>query len=73
MLLSFLVCNTAMAHDVEGLAKLSKTEVAGIYMQLGFTHILPLGLDHILFILCILYHKRKLLKNIESNFYYSFS
>ncbi len=53
MLLSFLVCNTAMAHDVEGLAKLSKTEVAGIYMQLGFTHILPLGLDHILFVLSL--------------------
>lgn len=53
MLLSFLVCNAAMAHDVEGLSKLSKTEVAGIYMQLGFTHILPLGLDHILFVLSL--------------------
>jgi hypothetical protein len=53
MLLSFLVCNAAMAHDVEGLSKLSKTEVAVIYMQLGFTHILPLGLDHILFVLSL--------------------
>lgn len=53
MLLSFLLCNTAMAHDVEGLSKLSKTEVAAIYMQLGFTHILPLGLDHILFVLSL--------------------
>ena len=53
MLLSFLLCNTALAHDVEGLSKLSKTEVAGIYMQLGFTHILPLGLDHILFVLSL--------------------
>jgi hypothetical protein len=53
MLLSFLVCNAAMAHDVEGLSKLSKTEVAGIYLQLGFTHILPLGLDHILFVLSL--------------------
>jgi hypothetical protein len=53
MLLSFLLCNTVMAHDVEGLSKLSKTEVAGIYMQLGFTHILPLGLDHILFVLSL--------------------
>jgi hypothetical protein len=53
MLLSFLVCNTVMAHDVEGLSKLSKTEVAGIYLQLGFTHILPLGLDHILFVLSL--------------------
>lgn len=53
MLLSFLVCQTAAAHDVEGLSKLSKTEVAGIYMQLGFTHILPLGTDHILFVLSL--------------------
>ena len=53
MLLSFLVCNSAMAHDVESLSKLSKTEVAGIYLQLGFTHILPLGVDHILFVLSL--------------------
>lgn len=32
---------------------LSKTEVGWIYLRLGFTHILPLGLDHILFVLCI--------------------
>jgi len=53
MLLSFLICQNLFAHDVEGLAKLSKTEVAGIYLQLGFTHILPLGLDHILFVLSL--------------------
>ncbi len=41
------------AHDVEGLSKLSKTEVLGIYLQLGYTHILPLGLDHILFVLSL--------------------
>ena len=43
----------ASAHDVEGLSKLSKTDVAFIYLQLGFTHILPLGLDHILFVLSL--------------------
>jgi HupE / UreJ protein len=53
ILLSFLVCNTLFAHDVEGLSKLSKTEVASIYLQLGFTHILPLGVDHILFVLSL--------------------
>jgi hypothetical protein len=53
MLLSFLVCQSLFAHDVEGLSKLSKTEVAGIYLQLGFMHILPLGLDHILFVLSL--------------------
>jgi HupE / UreJ protein len=53
MLLFFLVCQSLFAHDVEGLSKLSKTEIAGIYLQLGFTHILPLGLDHILFVLSL--------------------
>ncbi len=41
------------AHDDGALAKLSKTEVASLYLQLGFTHILPLGLDHILFVLSL--------------------
>jgi hypothetical protein len=53
MLLSFLVCQSVFAHDVEGLSKLSKTEVMGIYLQLGYTHILPLGVDHILFVLSL--------------------
>lgn len=53
MLLSFLICQSLFAHDVEGLSKLSKTEVLGIYLQLGYTHILPLGLDHILFVLSL--------------------
>lgn len=51
MLLALLACQSLPAHDVEGLSKLSKSEVAGIYLQLGFTHILPLGVDHILFVL----------------------
>jgi len=53
MLLSLLLCQSLFAHDVEGLSKLSKTEVLGIYFQLGFTHIIPLGLDHILFVLSL--------------------
>ena len=53
MLLSFLVGQSLFAHDVEGLSKLSKTEVLGIYLQLGYTHILPLGVDHILFVLSL--------------------
>ena len=32
---------------------LHKTDVALLYLKLGFTHILPLGADHILFILSI--------------------
>jgi hypothetical protein len=40
------------AHDVAGeLENMSKADAAILYLQLGFTHILPLGLDHILFVL----------------------
>lgn len=53
MILFFLISQSVWAHDVEGLSKLSRTDVAFIYMQLGYTHILPLGLDHILFVLCL--------------------
>ena len=53
MILFFLASQSLMAHDVEGLSKLSKTDVAFIYLQLGYTHILPLGLDHILFVLSL--------------------
>jgi hypothetical protein len=35
------------------LNKLSGTETVWLYLELGFTHILPLGLDHILFVLSI--------------------
>ena len=42
------------AHDVVGeLEKMSKTDAAILYLQQGFAHILPLGLDHILFVLSL--------------------
>ncbi len=51
-ILLVLCCSTQLfAHDDGSLAKLSRTEVLGLYLQLGYTHILPLGLDHILFVL----------------------
>jgi hypothetical protein len=53
MILFCLLGQSLWAHDVEGLSKLSKTSVAFIYLQLGYTHILPLGLDHILFVLSL--------------------
>jgi hypothetical protein len=40
--------------------KLSKTDVAFIYLQLGFTHIIPLGIDHILFVLSLFLLNTKL-------------
>jgi hypothetical protein len=49
------------AHAIEtDLGKLSRTDVALIYLQLGFTHIIPLGLDHILFVLSIFFLNPKL-------------
>ena len=53
LIMLFLISQSLFAHDVEGLSKLSKTEVLGIYLQLGYTHILPLGVDHILFVLSL--------------------
>ena len=53
MLLCFLISLSMYAHDVPGLASMSKTEVGFIYLQLGYTHILPYGLDHILFVLSL--------------------
>lgn len=53
LILLFLISLPLSAHDDGALAKLSKTEVATLYLQLGFQHILPLGLDHILFVLSL--------------------
>ncbi len=38
-----------IAHPID-LSKVSRVEVGWVYLQLGFTHILPTGIDHILFI-----------------------
>ena len=44
----------ASAHSAGiDMTKFSRTDVALIYLKLGFDHILPLGLDHILFILSL--------------------
>ncbi|MCW3076028.1 MAG: hypothetical protein JWO32_637 [Bacteroidetes bacterium] len=45
---------TIHAHTMDGyFDKLSRTDVFLIYLELGFTHIIPLGFDHILFILSL--------------------
>jgi hypothetical protein len=42
------------AHVIVGeLEKMSKTEAALLYLKLGYQHIIPLGFDHILFILSL--------------------
>ena len=44
----------ATAHVLNtDLSKLSRTEIFWTYLQLGFTNIIPLGFDHILFIISL--------------------
>jgi hypothetical protein len=46
------VCSFAHALVVD-LEKMSRTGAALLYLKLGYQHILPLGLDHILFVLSL--------------------
>ena len=56
-----MVCSGIQAHTIDyDLASLSKTGVGWVYLKLGFTHILPLGLDHILFVLSLYFLSPKL-------------
>ncbi len=52
--LCVLLALPAAAHVIDAdLSKLSRTEIFWTYIQLGFTHIIPLGFDHILFIISL--------------------
>ncbi len=55
LLLFFIFISTiTFAHDIVGeLDNMSKADTAILYLKLGYEHILPLGLDHILFVLCL--------------------
>ena len=46
------IASSLYAHPID-LNNVSRAEIGWVYLQLGFTHILPSGLDHILFILGI--------------------
>lgn len=47
-----LLAQPLWAHAVVGeLEKMSRTDAAALYLVLGYQHILPLGFDHILFVL----------------------
>ncbi|MBK8549690.1 MAG: HupE/UreJ family protein [Ignavibacteria bacterium] len=51
----FFILNSgseAFAHPID-LENVSGIDIGRIYLQLGFTHILPYGIDHILFIIGI--------------------
>ncbi len=48
----FFTSTTLFAHtSIIDLEKMSQTDAALLYIKLGYQHILPLGLDHILFVL----------------------
>ena len=50
----FFLAHTASGHVVVGeLEKMSKTDAAILYLKLGYQHIVPQGLDHILFVLSL--------------------
>ncbi|NVO30705.1 HupE/UreJ family protein [Hymenobacter lapidiphilus] len=52
--LLLLLPGLADAHVLdEDLSKLSRTDIFFTYLKLGYTHILPLGIDHVLFVLCL--------------------
>ncbi|MFD2787794.1 HupE/UreJ family protein [Hymenobacter rubripertinctus] len=52
--LLLLLPGLAGAHVLDAdLSKLSRTDVFFTYLQLGYTHILPLGIDHVLFVLSL--------------------
>ena len=48
----FSITSSLYAHPID-LTNISRTEIGWVYLQMGFTHILPSGIDHILFILGI--------------------
>jgi len=54
VLFAVLMAEPLRAHAIVGeLEKMSKTDAAALYLVLGYKHILPLGFDHILFVLSL--------------------
>jgi hypothetical protein len=47
------LAGAAVAHTGDELAGLPRSAIASLYLELGFKHIIPLGLDHILFVVCL--------------------
>ncbi len=47
------------AHGID-LTGFPTEDIARIYLELGYTHIIPLGLDHILFVVCLFFLSPKL-------------
>lgn len=61
LFLGLSFCFSAFAHVIVGeLENLSRTDTAILYLKLGYKHILPLGFDHILFVLSLFLLSSKL-------------
>ncbi len=60
-LMMFLVLPRIFAHVVVGeMENMSRADTALLYLKLGYQHILPLGLDHILFVFSLFLFSAKL-------------
>lgn len=54
ILTGFFTCQSLSAHtSILDLEKMNAGQTAILYLKLGYQHILPLGLDHILFVLSL--------------------
>lgn len=54
LVLLLVFAGYALAHTGRNdLSGIPRTEIGMMYLKLGFTHIVPLGLDHILFVVCL--------------------
>lgn len=59
--LAFCIANVTLAHTVNyQLDKMDDGDVFLRYLVTGFQHIIPYGLDHILFILCVFFLNKDL-------------
>jgi HupE / UreJ protein len=60
LLLASLTLSVFAHEGVTDLENLTRSETLWLYLQSGFNHIIPLGMDHILFILCLFLGSRNL-------------
>ena len=61
LLLMFVLSHRLFAHVIVGeLESMSRVDTAALYLKLGYNHILPLGFDHILFVLSLFLLSAKL-------------
>jgi hypothetical protein len=61
LIIILLVGSSAFAHTINyDLSKMSKIDIGWVYLKLGYTHIIPLGFDHILFVLSLFFLTQKL-------------